>query len=114
MRARDGKRTCREHIPMAVEVPICNRPAQSDLMGPTRHACIQVKGCCKRRAVCPGLCSVAESEAAGAHEELCELRNVSGIQTLDAHLRHVEKLGCMPGDVGEIGDQASRYHSFGT
>ena len=70
MRARDGERTCREHIPVAVEVPIRDRPAQSELMGPARHARIEIKGGRKVRAVCPVLCSVAESETAGAHKEL--------------------------------------------
>src|SRR5262245_9156811 len=99
---------------MAVEVPIRSRSAYSNLMGPACHAHIEIKGCRKVRAVCPVLCSVAESEAARAHEELCKFRNVSGIQTFHAHLSHVEELGSLPADMGEIGCQTSCYHGCGT
>ena len=113
MRAGDGKRTGREHIPMAVEVPIRSVSAQAELMRSARHTHVQIESCRERRAVGPGLCSIAESEAAGAHVELCEMRNVSGIQAPDSHLSHVEKLGCVSRDVGEIGGQASRYYGCG-
>src|SRR5262245_52157413 len=87
-------------------------------MGPTGHAYIEIKRCRKVCAVCSVLCSIAESETAdagvtGAHEELCKLRNVSGIQTLDAHFSHIEELRTLSPDVCEIGCEASGYFDIG-
>src|SRR5262245_45734433 len=87
-------------------------------MRTTRHAHIEIKRRRKVCAVCPVLCSIAESETAdagvtGAHEELCELRNVTGIQTLDAHFSHIEELRTLSPDMCEIACQASGHYGNG-
>src|SRR5262245_27469250 len=108
MRTRHGERTCREYIPVTIEVPICDRRAPSELMRPACNAHVDIKSRRKVRAVCPVLGSVAEPEAAGTHVELSEFWNVSGIQALHSHFRHVEELGTLPADAGEIRCEPSR------